>query len=204
MGCAPAVSRIHVCAHSARVCEPCGTARTAACVSYHCMCAHAHARPCERSCAPRAVQEIIDAVNSAPGASWVAGVNPRFEGMTLGQVKTMLGTKRDPKSKSKARLGKSTVRDSAVGLPTSFDVRTNWPQCANVTGHIRDQSSCGSCWAFGSTEAFNDRMCIAYNYNRLLSPTDTMACCNADNGCYSSVRASRVVSLAHTLCDARA
>ena len=38
-----------------------------------------------------------------------------------------------------------------------FDVRTAWPQCSSASGHIRDQSSCGSCWAFGSTEAFNDR-----------------------------------------------
>jgi cathepsin B len=41
------------------------------------------------------------------------------------------------------------------------------------------------CWAFGSTESFNDRLCILTNKTTLLSPQDTCSCCNAQNG-YSS------------------
>ena len=37
-------------------------------------------------------------------------------------------------------------------IPESFDVRKAWPECAAIVGHVRDQSNCGSCWAFGSTE----------------------------------------------------
>lgn len=47
-----------------------------------------------------------------------------------------------------------------INLPESFDARENWKECAEVIGHVRDQSNCGSCWAFGATEAFNDRVCI--------------------------------------------
>jgi cathepsin B len=36
--------------------------------------------------------------------------------------------------------------------------------------------------AFGSTEAFNDRLCIAYNITTLLSPQDTCSCCNSAHG----------------------
>ena len=39
--------------------------------------------------------------------------------------------------------------------------------------------------AFGSTEAFNDRLCIATNSTTLLSPQDTCSCCGASAG-YSS------------------
>ena len=66
-----------------------------------------------------------------------------------------------------------------VSVPESFDTRTNWPQCASISGHVRDQSNCGSCWAFGSTEAFNDRYCIKTGDNTtLFSTANTLACCS--------------------------
>jgi hypothetical protein len=60
--------------------------------------------------------------------------------------------------------------------------------CANVTGNIRDQSDCGSCWAVSTSGAVTDRHCIATNgaYTTQLSGTDTMSCCNGDHGCPGS------------------
>ena len=50
---------------------------------------------------------------------------------------------------------------AADDIPASFDAREAFPECASIIGRVRDQSDCGSCWAFASTESFNDRRCIA-------------------------------------------
>ena len=44
---------------------------------------------------------------------------------------------------------------------------------------VRDQSSCGSCWAFGSTESFEDRRCIATGEDVEFSTEDTASCCRS-------------------------
>jgi len=47
-----------------------------------------------------------------------------------------------------------------VNIPATFDARQQWPSCTTI-GNIRDQGSCGSCWAFAATESLADRFCIA-------------------------------------------
>lgn len=75
-------------------------------------------------------------------------------------------------------------------IPSSFDAREAWPACATVIGRIRDQSKCGSCWAFGTTEAFNDRYCIATgDSSAIFSPWDT-ASCAPGNGCSGGIPAA--------------
>jgi cathepsin B len=50
---------------------------------------------------------------------------------------------------------------------------------------IRDQSKCGSCWAFGATEALSDRFAIASKgaVDVVLAPEDLVACDGIDRGC---------------------
>jgi len=70
-------------------------------------------------------------------------------------------------------------------LPEEFDSYTNWPSCS-VIGNVRDQSSCGSCWAFGSVSSFESRRCIATGEDIKFSPEDTAFCqgiFGAGNGC---------------------
>jgi C1A family cysteine protease len=72
--------------------------------------------------------------------------------------------------------------DEELSAPASFDSRTHWP---GSVGAIRDQQSCGSCWAFGATEALSDRFRIASGnqVNVVLSPEDMVSCDTANLGC---------------------
>jgi len=67
-------------------------------------------------------------------------------------------------------------------LPDSFDSAAQWPSCS-VISNVRDQSACGTCWAFGSVESFESRACITTGNDIKYSPEDTGFCSNAGNGC---------------------
>lgn len=96
------------------------------------------------------------------GTTWTAEVSTKFYTATTADVKKLLGTILPGEANYVAPAVEKTLFSTLqADIPDSFDGRTNWPQCANIIGHVRDQSSCGSCWAFGSTEAFNDRHCIS-------------------------------------------
>ncbi|KAF4533276.1 hypothetical protein B566_EDAN010511 [Ephemera danica] len=63
-------------------------------------------------------------------------------------------------------------------IPDSFDSREAWPHCPTLR-EVRDQGSCGSCWAFGAVEAMSDRVCIHSNgnLNFHFSSEDLVSCC---------------------------
>lgn len=54
-------------------------------------------------------------------------------------------------------LGEAAVGLSDNEIPDEFDARKAWPNCPTIS-EIRDQGSCGSCWAFGAVEAMSDRV----------------------------------------------
>jgi cathepsin B len=70
-------------------------------------------------------------------------------------------------------------------LPESYDLRTAFPNCKSVQ-MVRDQSACGSCWAFGAAEAMSDRICIQSKGQEqtLVSSENLVACCSdCGDGC---------------------
>lgn len=75
--------------------------------------------------------------------------------------------------------------ENGPSIPDEFDSREQWPNCPSIS-EIRDQGSCGSCWAFGATEAMSDRLCIASNgkFKADVSAEDLLSCCRGcGNGC---------------------
>jgi len=136
--------------------------------------------------APALHDDLINMVNNGE-SNWKAGRNARFEGATLGDVAKTLGTKIFGKDVVRAREALAAWPNARLeSLPKSFDTSKAWPQCASMINHVRDQANCGSCWAFGSTEAFNDRMCIEHNVTTEFSAQDTASCCNLFGGCFGS------------------
>jgi len=122
---------------------------------------------------------MIENIN-AKKTTWKAAIPVRFANATVADVKRQLGTVMPGEpGYYEPEVEKTVFKYTSSAIPDSFDVRTNWPGCAAITGRVRDQSSCGSCWAFGSTEAFNDRYCIATgDAKTVFAAEDTNSCCS--------------------------
>lgn len=107
--------------------------------------------------------------------TWRAGSN--FDPTTsMKYIRRLMGVHPDS---YKFRLPEKlhSIRDNDI--PESFDSREQWPDCPTIK-EIRDQGSCGSCWAFGAVEAMSDRVCIHSNstINFRFSSEDLVSCCH--------------------------
>ena len=109
--------------------------------------------------------EIVAVVNAHPNATWIAEETRRFQ--STAQAKALCGTflKGHPlyKPVDLQNYEEYYPVDSSQ-LGDSLDLREAHPEC-KIIATIRDQSACGSCWAFSSVESFGDRRCIANGGN---------------------------------------
>ncbi|XP_003388842.1 PREDICTED: cathepsin B-like [Amphimedon queenslandica] len=120
--------------------------------------------------------DVIDYVNSL-NTTWTAARSPRFPSGNEVDVKDLCGVldvKHTLPYKEKVSVG---------AIPDTFDARQKWSDCPSISD-IRDQGSCGSCWALGAVEAMSDRYCVSFQENVHISAENLMTCCKfCGNGC---------------------
>jgi len=125
---------------------------------------------------PLITSSFIDHINSVQ-SSWKAGPT-KFQSWPLKSIKRLMGV-RDGYLDRLKKI-EPLVHDVPNDIPTSFDARENWPNCPTIK-EVRDQGSCGSCWAFGAVEAMSDRVCIVSMgaVNAHISAEDLVDCCSS-------------------------
>lgn len=116
--------------------------------------------------------EYINSLNT----TWTAGHN--FKGLKIEQLKRLCGAVLDNEN-SPLAIKSVGENFNAAALPKEFDSRKKWPECAETIKHVRDQGSCGSCWAVAAAGAITDRVCIKSNGQKKtpLSAQDMTSCC---------------------------
>lgn len=118
--------------------------------------------------------EFVNDINSKQSL-WKAGRN--FPADTpLSYIKKLMGTKKNSTLQNNLDVMEHGP-ELIASLPENFDSRDKWPNCPTLN-EIRDQGSCGSCWAFGAVETMTDRVCIyskgAQNFH--FSAEDLLSC----------------------------
>ncbi|XP_063919706.1 cathepsin B-like [Zophobas morio] len=132
-------------------------------------------------------QEFIDSINNAQ-TMWKAGQN-FHENTSMSFIRGLMGV--DPYNIYHMPSLK-TINLDGIDIPEEFDARKEWPYCPTI-GEIRDQGSCGSCWAFGAVEAMSDRVCIHSKGDNIFrfSAEDLISCCTScGKGCKGGLTGS--------------
>ena len=118
--------------------------------------------------------ELVETINNS-GTTWTAMApeeNP-FYFVPEEQIKAMMGAKLTV-------YEENTDIVPANDIPSSFDARSQW---GSKVHPIRNQGQCGSCWAFGATEALTDRLAITGKADVVLSPQHLVSCDRGNYGC---------------------
>jgi len=116
--------------------------------------------------------KMIREINSKQN-SWKAGHN-QITRMPKSQIRSLFSVNMDNIKVDKSLMREFT-QEELINAPESFDARVQWPNCTSIQ-EIRNQKSCGSCWAFGAVESISDRYCIHKKENRRFSAEDVLSC----------------------------
>jgi len=121
-------------------------------------------------------QEFIDNINGMK-STWKAGRNFPL-GTSKEHLRRLAGVLPKPADYKEPLRQKRMPEGFEV--PDSFDAREQWSDCPSIN-EIRDQGSCGSCWAVAAVSSMSDRACIHSQgkENFRYSSENLVACCSA-------------------------
>jgi len=121
--------------------------------------------------------DAIEAHNKQ-GLSYKLGLN-KFSHLTLSEFHdtVKLGGFRPPQLRKAGNVAQAPV-DASVALPVSVDWTTT-----GAVNPIKDQGSCGSCWAFSAVSAVESAHWIKYGSLYSLSEQQVTSCDKVDLGC---------------------
>ncbi|KAH7814882.1 putative cathepsin B4 cysteine protease [Monocercomonoides exilis] len=116
-------------------------------------------------------ESIVETINNDPTSTWVAAEYPRSV-INVAKFRAMLGAELGPHM--------PYVQPLSLSEPTEFDAREQWP---GKILPVRDQASCGSCWAHSVAEAMGDAQNIAGCPRGAMSVQDLVSCDKTDSAC---------------------
>jgi len=134
---------------------------------------------------------FIANINAAQ-SSWTAAAYPEFEGIKMAKL-LKSAVKRVPKFRRAAH--KKVVQQmkqfaslnslKANDLPAAFDWRNSSKCAGGCVTPVRNQASCGSCFAFSSTGMVEARVLVQTSGQQkvILSPQDDINCDPYNQGC---------------------
>jgi cathepsin B len=125
---------------------------------------------------PFLTESLVNEINSAK-TTWKAEPS-KFMSWSEESIKRLMGVR--PEYFEQIKLVAPIEHKVPEDLPDNFDARVQWPNCPSLK-EVRDQGSCGSCWAFGAVEAMTDRICTASKgaQNFHISAEDLVSCCDS-------------------------
>jgi KDEL-tailed cysteine endopeptidase len=115
-------------------------------------------------------EQILNHNSANSGETYLLEVN-KFADMTNAEYKKLLGYKRQ------ARTEELTATTVGATRPASIDWRT-----AGAVNAVKDQGSCGSCWAFSTIAGVEGWNAIKSGNLISLSEQELVDCCNKDRG----------------------